>query len=384
MAASIRPKQSLVGIELVRLLAYEGNRIFTTDRARELAPRVGLKDAYVAESLYHLRRNDWIVSLRRGLYALSPTVPGVAAAHEFETAMALVDPAVISHWSALHHHGLTEQIPLDVFVQTTKGTWVPRRRNVLRSPGNGYPVGGITYRFVHVNPDRFFGSEKVWVGDARVSVTDLERTLLDGLSMPRHCGDFAEVLHAFRVAMGPAERRAHHGVRHPVGGDDGQAPGVGAGSPGSRVAGARKTGGTTCKGLPQAGPHRASEGAVQQPLDGPGEPAGDGCKIRPLRTRLEEARGRLGIRWDVLERDYLLSWVLAGISQTPALGDALVFKGWDGSQEVLLRRLPLLRGPGLLGTGWRSHGRGDETVGHGSLRDCLQAAGRIRPRRNLL
>ena len=29
----------LVGIELVRLLAYEGDRIFTTDRARELAPQ---------------------------------------------------------------------------------------------------------------------------------------------------------------------------------------------------------------------------------------------------------------------------------------------------------------------------------------------------------
>ncbi len=201
MATGIRPKQSLVGIELVRLLAYEGDRIFTTGRAREMAPRVGLKDAYVAESLYHLRRNNWIVSLRRGLYALSPTVPGVAAAHEFEIAMPLVDPAMISHWSALHHHGLTEQAPRDVFVLTTKGTWVPRRGNDPRSPGNGYPVGDVTYRFVQVKSDRFFGAEKVWVGDARVSVTDLERTLLDGLSMPQHCGDFAEVLHAFRVAM---------------------------------------------------------------------------------------------------------------------------------------------------------------------------------------
>ena len=43
MIASTKPKQSLVGIELVRLLSYEGDRIFTTDRARELSPRVGLK-----------------------------------------------------------------------------------------------------------------------------------------------------------------------------------------------------------------------------------------------------------------------------------------------------------------------------------------------------
>ena len=215
MATTTKPKQSLVGIELVRLLAYEGDRIFTTDRARELAPRVGLKAAYVAESLYHLRKNNWIVSLRRGLYALSPTVPGVAAAHEFEIAMALVEPSTIAYWSALHHHGLTEQIPTDVFVQTTKGTWIPRRRNERRGPSNGYQVGDITYRFVQVKADRFFGSEKVWVGDGRVSVTDLERTLLDSLSMPQHCGDFAEVLHAFRVAMDrlSTERITEYAVR---------------------------------------------------------------------------------------------------------------------------------------------------------------------------
>ena len=49
--------------------------------------------------------------------------------------------------------------------------------------------------------------------------------------------------------------------------------------------------------------------------------------MRPLRTRLQEARGRLGIPWEVLERDYLLSWVLAGISRTQVLQDTLVFKG---------------------------------------------------------
>ena len=49
--------------------------------------------------------------------------------------------------------------------------------------------------------------------------------------------------------------------------------------------------------------------------------------MRPLRTRLQESRRRLGTPWEVLERDYLLSWVLAGVSQVPALGDTLVFKG---------------------------------------------------------
>lgn len=49
--------------------------------------------------------------------------------------------------------------------------------------------------------------------------------------------------------------------------------------------------------------------------------------MKPLRGRLQEARKRLGLPWDVLERDYLLSWVLAGISEVEALRDTLVFKG---------------------------------------------------------
>ena len=216
MPARAKPKQSLVGIELVRLLAQEGDRVFTTDRARELAPRVGMKEAYLGESLYHLRRNGWIVPLRRGLHALSSTVPGVAAAHEFEIATALVSPAMVSHWSAMSHHGLTEQVPWDVFVLTTAGSWLPRaRKDVGGRSGGGYPVRGVTYRFARVRPDRFFGAERVWVGDARVRISDLERTLLDGMCMPRHCGDFSEVIHAFGVALDrlDMDRITEYGIR---------------------------------------------------------------------------------------------------------------------------------------------------------------------------
>ena len=201
MSTAARPKKTLAGIELVRQLAYEGDRIFTTERARELAPRVGLKDSYVGEALFHLRQNDWIVPLRRGLYTLSSTVPGVSDVHEFEIAMALVHPAAISHWSAMSYHGLTEQIPRTVFVLTTTEHSVPRLRDgsSVRREG-GYVVAGVTYRFVQVQPERYFGTQRVWVGDSQVYVTDLERTLLDGISMPQYCGGFAETIHAFEEA----------------------------------------------------------------------------------------------------------------------------------------------------------------------------------------
>jgi len=188
----------MAGVELVRKLAAEGDRIFDTDRAREFAPKVGLSEGYLRQALHHLVRSGWLVRVRKGLYVISSAMPGTSPVHEFEIAMALVNPAAISHWSAMHYHGLTDQAPRKVFVLTTTNASVPRRpTGDGKGREKGYRVGDTRYQFVQTKPDRYFGEEKVWVGEARVTITDPERTLIDGLSMPQYCGDFAEVLHAF-------------------------------------------------------------------------------------------------------------------------------------------------------------------------------------------
>lgn len=46
-----------------------------------------------------------------------------------------------------------------------------------------------------------------------------------------------------------------------------------------------------------------------------------------LRSVLEQQRQTLNISWEVLEQDYVLSWVLFGISGVPKLRESLVFKG---------------------------------------------------------
>jgi predicted transcriptional regulator of viral defense system len=186
-------------MELVRKLAEAGQRIFTAEEARRIAPSVGLSPGYFRQALHHLARSGWIVRLRKGLYSVSGSVPGTTPLHEFEVAMALVEPAAISHWSALSYHGLTEQAPRRVFVLTTARS-VPRVRGTkAERSGEGYPVGETIYQFVQVKAERFFGIETVWVHESRIKITDPERTLLDGLMAPQYCGDFAEVLHAFEV-----------------------------------------------------------------------------------------------------------------------------------------------------------------------------------------
>jgi predicted nucleotidyltransferase component of viral defense system len=53
--------------------------------------------------------------------------------------------------------------------------------------------------------------------------------------------------------------------------------------------------------------------------------------------RLQETRRRLGIPWEVLERDYLLSWILAGIAQVEPLREHLVFKGGTALKKCYFR-----------------------------------------------
>ncbi len=50
-------------------------------------------------------------------------------------------------------------------------------------------------------------------------------------------------------------------------------------------------------------------------------------KIPDLRIRLENERKRLNIPFYVIEQDYILSWILFGISCIPELNAALAFKG---------------------------------------------------------
>jgi predicted nucleotidyltransferase component of viral defense system len=45
------------------------------------------------------------------------------------------------------------------------------------------------------------------------------------------------------------------------------------------------------------------------------------------RGEILEVAGDLGLRPDVVEKDYVLGWLLAAISDHPALGPAWVFKG---------------------------------------------------------
>jgi hypothetical protein len=103
--------------------------------------------------------------------------PGVAPAPRFEIAMALVDLAAVSHWSAIHHHGLTEQVRAKVFVLTTSETSIPWTGGAKAGQARDrYLVDGMVHQLIQITPERFFGVEKIGIGGVRLTVTEPQRS----------------------------------------------------------------------------------------------------------------------------------------------------------------------------------------------------------------
>lgn len=203
MNARNNQKHTRIGIEMARKLFEEGKRIFSIPDARKAASYCGMADNYVVEALYHLSKNGWITRLKRGLYIISSSFPGMTPVHEFEIAMALVQPSAISHWSALHFHGMTEQIPQRVYITTTQAVPISRAVKARNKSQRSFSreVNGILYEFIKIKQERFFGIKDFWVGEVKVTITDPERTLIDGLISPKYFGGWAEIYSAFESHM---------------------------------------------------------------------------------------------------------------------------------------------------------------------------------------
>jgi predicted transcriptional regulator of viral defense system len=150
------------------------------------------KDDPTSQFLERLQGKGWIRRIRRGRFAVVPLSSGEDRSpqlHEFLVAMELVSPAVIAYWSALNHHGMTEQLPRTVFVATD--------HPVRRQPGD---VLGVTYKIVSLKPEKFFGIAKDWIGESPFSVTDREKTIIDGLDLPQYVGGVNEIAKALTAS----------------------------------------------------------------------------------------------------------------------------------------------------------------------------------------
>ena len=172
--------RSPLGRSEARFLAKVGAwATFSIAHAREVLEHKS--DDPTRQFLEKLQTKGWITRIRRGRFAVIPLSSGEGRTpqlHEFIVAMELASPVAIAYWSALNHHGMTEQLPRTVFIATN--------HPVRRPPKQ---VLGINYKLISLKPVKFFGVVRDWIDEQPFQVTDKEKTLIDGLDLPQYvCG----------------------------------------------------------------------------------------------------------------------------------------------------------------------------------------------------
>jgi len=186
------------GSRLLHYLLNQGKRIFNMADIKEAAQALDIPSKQLGKIFSNLAKRRKLLRLRRGLYVSIGLISEEAAAHPFVISTYLMQPSAISHWSALQHHGLTEQVPQIVTASTTKKVLTPsmrRKQKDQSSIKHNLEVDGIFYEYINVQQKHFFGIEKIWLDEhSAVSITDKERTLLDVFIYPKMFGGIGEAL----------------------------------------------------------------------------------------------------------------------------------------------------------------------------------------------
>jgi len=177
-------KRSLTQREalLISALARQDKKIFSIEDARAVTKGDAKK------IMSSLMKKKWVLPLKRGLYAIVPLDVGVKGAdsfilHNFVIASHLIEPCYIAYWSALNHHGFTEQIPRTTFIATTK-------------PKMPLSILDSDYHFVTIGREKFFGFREIDIEGWKVNISTPEKTIADCLDHPEHSGGIDEVAKA--------------------------------------------------------------------------------------------------------------------------------------------------------------------------------------------
>ena len=145
---------------------------------RTLKIELDLDNRTINEIVENLVAKGFLARLERGKYCRAnfrdENVIGTFLAKE----------GAVAYWSALNLHGLTEQFPNIVFIQTTQ-----LKKEV--------EFAGITYQFIKIKPNKRTGIIFNGYGNYQYPITDIEKTIVDCFDLPKYSGGFAELIRAF-------------------------------------------------------------------------------------------------------------------------------------------------------------------------------------------
>jgi predicted transcriptional regulator of viral defense system len=184
---NIRQGLSTRESRLLARLAGAGHQIISVD---DIETTLEIPPNTAREIASRLTEKGWLDRLFPGTYLIIPLTAGeeaVYTTHEYLIAAHVAEPMYIGYYSALSHHGLTEQVPRTVYVVT------PTR-------AQSREIHGVPYRVTTVTERKFFGFEPTSIEGTTVQVSDLEKTLVDCADHPEFCGGLRELATAMRTA----------------------------------------------------------------------------------------------------------------------------------------------------------------------------------------
>ncbi len=186
IAKSLGPKES----RFILALYERGRSIFNLNEAAELT---GLSGKKLHQFMAPLIHKEILVRIIPGLFSIVPFELGYTKSfvgNPYVIAREIVrykfktnNPQYyISHACAFELLQMVTQPQLVIFVTVTQQ--IKQKINIM----------GIEFRFVTCKEKDFFGFKKFWIDKSEmVFISDLERTIIDGLKIPEYCGGITEV-----------------------------------------------------------------------------------------------------------------------------------------------------------------------------------------------
>lgn len=173
------------------LTAEEDNRHILS--VSDFAEFYSITSSYARKMISELVEHGWLVRVGKGQYQLLPARTGLdpyPAGDKFVVACQRFPDSFVAYGSAAEYHGLTMQIFTRVML--------------INTVRNGeHDVGNVRTLMLKVNAENHIGSQPVTRGP-NVSVSTIERTVLDAIDRPDLCGgvsDLPEIIERARSRL---------------------------------------------------------------------------------------------------------------------------------------------------------------------------------------
>ena len=186
MSANSQSHTKTVGPRAAQLLTELNELRRSTFTLADVGSVTGLSTAAARNLMHRATQRGLVTRLKPGLYNLIPfelgrTTEHIDSPYLIARELAGNAPYFLSHGTALELHRMVTQPNFTVYVSCTRRV-------------RPQTIGGYDFRFIHISPEQEFGVQKYWIDKERfVMISDMERTIIDGLRHPAFVGGITEV-----------------------------------------------------------------------------------------------------------------------------------------------------------------------------------------------